>query len=74
MYIGLYPMFKYYLKSHPKHGEMWYTLVFTTVYRLGERPLREMKQRLFGRLLLDISNEPKYHDGTKKIRILEIGG
>ena len=72
LYIGLYPLFKYYLKKYPERGEQWYSLVFKSVYKLGERPLREMKDILFADLHQQVSIDVKYLS-ERSLRILEVG-
>lgn len=70
-YVGMWPLFKY-LKKNKKHGEMWYSLVFSTVYRFGEKPIREIKEKLFKDLVDEVSLiEELKADGA--VRILEIG-
>ncbi|KAI1287436.1 Methyltransferase-like protein 7B [Halotydeus destructor] len=77
LYIGAYPVFKF-LQNNKKNGkdkkysEMWYSLVFTCVYKVGEKPIRELKERLFASLSsVESVDEECRKEGI--VRALEVG-
>lgn len=70
-YIVAYPFFKVVSKSKAM-SERWYGLVFSIVYIWGAKPIREIKEQLFGHLVTASSADAKCRE-NKQIRILEIG-
>ena len=65
LYITLYPVFKL-CKQSKALSERWYSFVFAIVYVWGEKPIREMKQKLFDQL-------NRESEGKSELRLLEIG-
>ncbi|KAI1287229.1 Methyltransferase-like protein 7A [Halotydeus destructor] len=77
LYIIAYPVFKF-LQNNKKNGknkkysEVWYSLVFTCTYKMGEKPIRELKERLFASLsTVESTDEECRKEGI--VRALEVG-